>query len=264
MAKINTYETSSPVESADKWIGTNSDGSTKNFVASDVAQYVKSTNTIDIDVILGNNTGVEAVPQQLSPADVTQMLNTFGSSLKGLAPASGGGTTSFLRADGAWAIPPISGGTTTNSLVIKTNSGTVEGTSMYTFNGGIAKSLNIVTGANVNARSTSGQFDVSALDGITPVVASNYTLIIGDQNVYFWSGSSSRTLKIPENSITPFPLGTKIWIFNLVDSPGTLTLNCPTGGVLFGSGTGNVSSYIMPYNTGKTITKLNTDTWAIT
>jgi hypothetical protein len=94
-------------------------------------------------------------------------------------------------------------------------------------------------------------------------MASSYTLVLGDQNVYMYGGTASRTLKIPENSAVPFPLGTKIWIFNLSDSPGSLTLNCPTGGFLFGSGTGNITSYIMPYNTGKTITKLNTDTWAI-
>ena len=263
MAKINTYETSSPVENTDKWIGTNSDGSTKNFVASDVADYVKSTNTIPENSILGNNTSAEITPLPLSPAEVSEMLPVFTTSAKGLVPPGSTAANTFLKYDGTWAIPPISGGTTTNSLVIKTNSGASEGVNMYTFNGSDAKTLNIVTGANVNARSTSGQFDVSVLDGITPVVASSYTLVLGDQNVYFFSGSSSRTLKIPENSIAPFPLGTKIWIFNLVDSPGSLTLNCPTGGSLFGSGTTNLLSYVMPYNTCKTITKLNTDTWAI-
>ena len=36
----------------------------------------------------------------------TALLNVFASGLKGLAPASGGGTTNFLRADGTWAAPP--------------------------------------------------------------------------------------------------------------------------------------------------------------
>lgn len=36
----------------------------------------------------------------------TAILNTFTDSLKGLAPASGGGTLNFLRADGTWAEPP--------------------------------------------------------------------------------------------------------------------------------------------------------------
>jgi hypothetical protein len=40
----------------------------------------------------------------------TALLNVFASGLKGLAPASGGGTTNFLRADGTWAAPPGGGG----------------------------------------------------------------------------------------------------------------------------------------------------------
>jgi hypothetical protein len=40
----------------------------------------------------------------------TVLLNVFASGLKGLAPASGGGTTNFLRADGTWAAPPSGGG----------------------------------------------------------------------------------------------------------------------------------------------------------
>lgn len=38
-----------------------------------------------------------------SVAAQTALLNTFTSTLKGLAPASGGGTANFLRADGTWA-----------------------------------------------------------------------------------------------------------------------------------------------------------------
>lgn len=39
----------------------------------------------------------------------TAALDLFTTSLKGLAPASGGGTTNFLRADGTWAAPPAAG-----------------------------------------------------------------------------------------------------------------------------------------------------------
>jgi hypothetical protein len=41
----------------------------------------------------------------LDPTAVAS-LNVFTSSLKGITPASGGGTTNFLRADGTWAAPP--------------------------------------------------------------------------------------------------------------------------------------------------------------
>lgn len=55
--------------------------------------------------IIGNNTGAPATPLALTTAQTTAMLDTFTSSLKGLAPASGGGTSNFLRADGSWATP---------------------------------------------------------------------------------------------------------------------------------------------------------------
>ncbi len=44
-------------------------------------------------------------PEDLSAADATALLDVFTSSLKGLAPGSGGGTTNYLRADGTWAAP---------------------------------------------------------------------------------------------------------------------------------------------------------------
>jgi hypothetical protein len=58
----------------------------------------------------GNNTGAAADPADLTGTQVTALLDTFGSGAKGLAPASGGGTTNFLRADGTWAAPPGGGG----------------------------------------------------------------------------------------------------------------------------------------------------------
>jgi hypothetical protein len=55
--------------------------------------------------IQGNNTGSSATPLALTGTQTTAMLDAFTSTLKGLAPASGGGTTNFLRADGSWAAP---------------------------------------------------------------------------------------------------------------------------------------------------------------
>ena len=62
------------------------------------------------NTLKGNNTGAAADPADLTPAQVTALLDTFSSTLKGLAPPSGGGTTNFLRADGTWAAPPAGGG----------------------------------------------------------------------------------------------------------------------------------------------------------
>ena len=50
-------------------------------------------------------------------ADVNTVLPAFTSTLKGLVPASGGGTTNFLRADGTFAVPTSTGEANTSSNV---------------------------------------------------------------------------------------------------------------------------------------------------
>jgi hypothetical protein len=57
----------------------------------------------------GNNSGGTSYGNAMTGTQATALLDTFTSSLKGLAPSSGGGTTNFLRADGTWAAPPGGG-----------------------------------------------------------------------------------------------------------------------------------------------------------
>lgn len=61
------------------------------------------------DRILGRVSAGTGVIEQLTGTQVTALLNLFTSSLKGLVPASGGGTANFLRADGTWISPPGAG-----------------------------------------------------------------------------------------------------------------------------------------------------------
>ena len=61
-------------------------------------------------VLKGRVTATLGDLADLTPTQTTAMLDVFTSALKGLAPASGGGSTNFLRADGAWAAPPGGGG----------------------------------------------------------------------------------------------------------------------------------------------------------
>jgi hypothetical protein len=49
-------------------------------------------------------------PEDLTGTQATALLDVVTSALKGLAPASGGGTSNYLRADGTWAAPPGTGG----------------------------------------------------------------------------------------------------------------------------------------------------------
>jgi hypothetical protein len=77
------------------------------------------------NTIKGNNTGATANAADLTTAQVTAMLNQFTSSLQGVVPSSGGGTTNFLRADGTWAAPPSGVTLTANRVVVSSSSGTL-------------------------------------------------------------------------------------------------------------------------------------------
>ncbi|HEX8784136.1 MAG TPA: hypothetical protein VF764_12230, partial [Steroidobacteraceae bacterium] len=63
------------------------------------------------NTILGNVSGGSMVPIAVTSTQLTALINLFTSTLQGVVPASGGGTTNYLRADGTWAQPPIPGGT---------------------------------------------------------------------------------------------------------------------------------------------------------
>lgn len=68
--------------------------------------------------IKGNNTGGTANALDLTVAQVNAILPVFTSTLNGLVPASGGGTTNFLRADGTFAVPPGTGTVTSVALTV--------------------------------------------------------------------------------------------------------------------------------------------------
>ncbi len=71
--------------------------------------YAKLAN-MGTATIKGRVTAGTGDAEDLTGTQATTLLDTFTTSLKGLAPASGGGTTNFLRADGTWAAPPGGGG----------------------------------------------------------------------------------------------------------------------------------------------------------
>lgn len=72
----------------------------------------------------GRTTAGSGAPEDLTPAQATALLDTFTSGAKGLAPASGGGTTNFLRADGTWAPPSGGSNTYVNTIFIDQSGGT--------------------------------------------------------------------------------------------------------------------------------------------
>lgn len=72
------------------------------------------------------------VPADLTTAQHTTLVDVFTSTLKGAVPASGGGTTTFLRADGTFQAP--GGGGTVNKYTLATIGGAVSYTVPHLLN----------------------------------------------------------------------------------------------------------------------------------
>lgn len=84
-------------------------GATALTIANDVVTNAKLAN-MGASTFKGRVTASTGDPEDMTATQATSLLNTFTTSLKGLVPASGGGTTNFLRADGTFAAPPGGGG----------------------------------------------------------------------------------------------------------------------------------------------------------
>lgn len=79
-------------------------GQTALTIAADAVTYSKMQNVVSANRILGS-LSAGGIVTELTGANVNTFLPNFSSTLDGLTPLSGGGTTNFLRADGTWAVP---------------------------------------------------------------------------------------------------------------------------------------------------------------
>lgn len=125
--------TSSGINTGDQTITLTGDvtgsgtGSFAATIANGAVSNAKLANVATL-TFKGRTTAGTGSPEDLTATQATALLNSFSPTLKGLAPASGGGTTNFLRADGSWAAPAGGGtGTVTSVSVVTANgvSGTV-------------------------------------------------------------------------------------------------------------------------------------------
>lgn len=127
--------------------------------------------------IKGNNTGATANPLDLTATQTTAMLDVFTTSLKGLAPASGGGTSNFLRADGTWAAP--AGGTVT-SVSVTTANGVSGSVANPTTTPAITLTLGAITPSSVAASGTVTGSNLSGTNsGDVTLAGENYLSIAG-------------------------------------------------------------------------------------
>ncbi len=144
-----------------------------------------STGTFHARVTAGTG-NVESI----TGTQATTLLDTFTSLLKGLAPASGGGTTNFLRADGTWTTPPSSitlTGSVDEMLKYSTSTAAI-GTKVYSStNGNIILGDSALAGnrtITVASSATNAQLSISS-KGAEVI---NYT---GSQHLFTSPGGSS-------------------------------------------------------------------------
>lgn len=132
----------------------------------------------------GNNTGSTANALDLTATQLTAELNAFTSVLKGLAPASGGGTTNFLRADGTWTAPSSS---TFVGVKYKVATGTISGTT-------VVKYTTLVFDANTDYSTSTGLYTVPS----TGYYQINAAFVINNTDS---SGGTSAAIIIEKNSV---------------------------------------------------------------
>lgn len=135
---------------------------------------------------------------QVNGTDATALLDAFTSTLPGLAPASGGGTSNFLRADGTWAAPAGGGGVSDGDKgdIVVASSGTVWSLDYTAVNAVIAPVWSNVT----SKPTTLAGYGIS--DGITAAaVAAGYqpldadltalAALSGTDTIYYRSAAST-------------------------------------------------------------------------
>lgn len=83
-------------------------------IANAAVTYAKMQNISATGRVIGRFSAGAGIHEEGTGTQVTALLDVFTSSLKGVVPASGGGTTNFLRADGTWIAPAAGGGALVN------------------------------------------------------------------------------------------------------------------------------------------------------
>jgi hypothetical protein len=82
---------------------------------SGVTLEFKNINSTSAAITVVNDAANNEIDLTLDPTAATAALNSFSGTIKGLVPASLGGTVNYLRADGQW-LPPAVGSVTWGSI----------------------------------------------------------------------------------------------------------------------------------------------------
>jgi hypothetical protein len=211
--------------------------------------------------ILGNNTGSVANVSYLTGTQVTAMLDAFTSSLRGIVPASGGGTTNFLRADGTWAAPSGGGGGTpggSDNQIQYNSAGSFAGSSSLVWDNantrlGIAQSTptsRFHLNFNVNSET---QSDANGI-----LLANSTAAISGTQSIspaIVWQGNGWKTLSTAASQDVRFradmlptqgavnPSGTWRIASNINNAGYTTVMSVSSGGAFYATSVNSGSQF---------------------
>lgn len=217
----------------------------------------------------GNNTGSTANASDITSAQLTADLNLFTSSLQGLVPASGGGTTNFLRADGTWAAASGGGGANTalsnlasvainTSLLAGTDNSIDLGSGSFRFkdvysagslkisNSGSTKNATITAASTTlpDASTASATFSLAetadTLAIFTGSLASTATSAIKIQTGNVTTSGNVATGSISMRTGTPISTGSgSSGGFTVVTGPGTGNAGSRSGSISLTTGAGS-------------------------
>jgi len=156
---------------------------------------------------------------------------TFTSTVAGIAPASGGGTSNFLRADGSWATPPASGGTVSSIGVasggVQSGALTVSG-SPVTSSGTITITPNLFSASVAGVAPASGGGTVNYLraDGSwTTVPASSVTGLATSATT-----DATNASNITGGTLSNARINGNVYRGNLGSGNITISTSAPSGG----------------------------------
>lgn len=239
------------------WSGTHTFSNTPVVPAASWT-YAKIQNVSATSRFLGRITAGAGSMEELTGTQATSLLNVFTSTLNGLAPLSGGGTTNFLRADGTWAAPSGGGGTPadpTASVGLTAVNGSAStymrsdaapalsvsiaptwtGAHIYTPASGVGVTINAAAGVSgliVKGSGSGGIATFTGFDAGHSIVTfiNNVTTLgrLGDRSAISGGTSGSFTIS-SQGSFVACTGGTTERL--VIDGFGVTTINAPSAGI---------------------------------
>jgi hypothetical protein len=200
----------------------------------------------------------------------------FTSVAAGLAPASGGGTTNFLRADGTWAATVAAPGGA-NTQIQYNNAGALGGSTLtytlatgaYSFGapaaGNITVTVNGVAGTHSMklADAAAGLFNVGYLECPINAQGTPYTCVLSDSGkTMYYSAAGAAAFTIPSNASVPYPLGTTLTFVNDATGATNMTIAITTDVMVLSPGGTTASRTLAQYGRA-TAQKLTATRWMI-